>query len=71
MHPELHKTALYKTVLSTTAPLKTASFKVKLTKTKLHKAKLLKRIREARDPKLVAALMITVNGIAAGMRNTA
>jgi phosphoenolpyruvate carboxylase len=31
---------------------------------------LLRRLREAEDPQLRNALMVTINGIAAGMRNT-
>jgi phosphoenolpyruvate carboxylase len=31
---------------------------------------LLRRVRQRPDPRAHAALMVTVNGIAAGMRNT-
>ena len=36
----------------------------------LMQASLLARVRASEDPRLVRALMITINGIAAGMRNT-
>jgi phosphoenolpyruvate carboxylase len=36
----------------------------------LVQASLLARVRASEDPRLIRALMITINGIAAGMRNT-
>jgi phosphoenolpyruvate carboxylase len=36
----------------------------------LVQVELLRRLREHDDPRTRAALMVTVNGIAAGMRNT-
>jgi phosphoenolpyruvate carboxylase len=36
----------------------------------LLQAELLRRTRAAEDPRLADALLVTVNGIAAGMRNT-
>jgi len=36
----------------------------------LLQAELLRRIRATEDPRLADALLVTVNGIAAGMRNT-
>ncbi len=36
----------------------------------LLQAELLRRLREGEDPRLVDALLVTMNGIAAGMRNT-